>query len=85
MDKKQYYSIAEVGKILGVSRITIYKRVKKGEINAVRIGRSYAIPSKSLDHILGRELKISEKEGIDKAVQRVVEEYGDVLRKLGRE
>jgi excisionase family DNA binding protein len=85
MDKKQYYSIAEVGKILGISRITVYKRVKKGDIHAVRIGRSYAIPSRSLDHILGRELKTVEKEDIDKAVQRVVEEYGDVLKKLGRE
>ena len=85
MDKKQYYSIAEVGKILGISRITVYKRVKKGEIHAVRIGRSYAIPSRSLDHILGRELKTVEKENIDRAVNRVVEEYGDVLKKLGRE
>ncbi len=85
MDKKQYYSIAEVGKILGISRITVYKRVKRGEIKAVRIGRSYAIPSRSLDYILGRELKIGEKEDIDKAVRRVVEEYGDVLKKLGQE
>jgi cysteine synthase A len=46
--KKQYLSIQEAAKTLGISRIAVYKKVKKGQINSVRIGRSFAIPRESL-------------------------------------
>lgn len=57
METKQYVSTTELAKILGVSRIAIYKRVKKGQIKATRIGRSFAIPKKYAKNILGKELK----------------------------
>jgi len=46
MGKSEYISIAQFAKALGVSRIAIYKKIKKGQIRAIRIGRSFAIPAK---------------------------------------
>ena len=85
MKKSGYMSIQELAAILGISRIAVYKRVKKGEIKAVRIGRSFAIPRKYIDDITGTSLGAKEKNQIDAAVKRTVNEYGEVLKLLGRE
>ncbi|MBZ0166163.1 MAG: excisionase family DNA-binding protein, partial [Candidatus Omnitrophica bacterium] len=44
-----YLSIAEYARQAGVSRIAIYKRVKKGQLKAIKVGRSYAIPAGEAD------------------------------------
>ncbi len=85
MKNSEYISIAQLAKILGLSRIAVYKKVRKGEIEAVRIGRSYAIPKKYVAHILGKTLREKDKKEIDKAVEKTVKEYGEVLKLLGRE
>ena len=83
MTERQFISIQELANILGISRIAVYKKVKKGQIKAVRIGRSFAIPRKYLDSILGKTLKDSQKKEIDAAVKKTVREYGDTLKMLG--
>lgn len=83
MEKETYISIAELAKILGISRIAVYKKVKKGEIKAMRIGRAYAISRKYMADIMGRPLNEKQKYEIEKAVKKTVKEYGEVLRKLG--
>lgn len=83
--KNDYISIAELAKILGLSRIAVYKKVKKGQIKAVKIGRSYAIPRSVLGSILGHTLSEKEKKEIQKAVKKTVKEYGEVLRLLGKD
>ena len=83
--KGEYISIPELAKILGVSRIAVYKRVKSGQIKAVRIGRIYAIPRKYVLDTIGKELSEERKAEIDKAVHKTVKEYGEVLKLLGRE
>ncbi|MBD3264656.1 MAG: helix-turn-helix domain-containing protein [Candidatus Omnitrophica bacterium] len=85
MKGKEYYTIPELAKILGISRIAVYKQVKKGEIKAIKIGRNYAIPRKCIDNILGKTLGKDVKSELDKAVVRTVSEYGEVLRLLGKE
>jgi excisionase family DNA binding protein len=84
-DKSEYMSLAEVAKILGISRIAVYQRVKKGDIKAIRIGRSYAVSRSFISNILGHELRKDEKDEIKTAVDRTVKEYGEVLKKLGNE
>ena len=42
--KEQYVSTAEIAKLLGISTVAVFKRIKKGQIKATKIGRSYAIP-----------------------------------------
>ncbi len=83
-NQHEYYSLAELGKILGISRIAVYKKVKKGEIEAIRIGRSYAVPKTVLSAILGKNLGEKGKKTIEKAVKKAVEDFGDVLKQLGK-
>lgn len=85
MKKEEYITIPQLAKILGISRIAVYKRVKKGEIKAVRIGRSFAIPKRYILAILGKSLEEEDKKKIDQAVKKTVKEYGEVLKLLGRE
>jgi excisionase family DNA binding protein len=80
--KKKYYSIPEYAKMVGVSRIAVYNKVKKGEIKAVKIGRNYAIPE---EFVLGKSLSIKDKEEIDKAIRKTVKDYGETLKLLGNE
>jgi excisionase family DNA binding protein len=81
----EYISISQFAKILGVSRIAIYKKIKKGQIEATRIGRSYVIPKKYLTDITGKTLSDKDKKIIDEAVKKTFKEYGEVLKLLGRE
>ncbi len=85
MTIKEYITIPELAKLLGLSRITIYNRVKKGLIPAEKIGRTYIITDKTIRNILGKEITSKEKSQIDASVSKTVREYGEVLEKLGRE
>jgi len=84
MKDQQYLSTQELAKILGISRIAVYKRVKKGQIKAIKIGRNFAIPKKYVAHVLGKALNREDKAEIDKAVRKTVQDYGEVLKLLGR-
>ena len=85
MAKENYMTIPELAELLGVSRIAIYKRVKKGQIPATKIGRTYVITDKTIAHILGKRVTERGKRQIDAAVHKAVREYGEVLKKLGKE
>jgi excisionase family DNA binding protein len=85
MTSEKYITIPELAKLLGVSRIAIYKRVKKGEIPATKIGRTYVITDRTIADILGKEVTSKGKERIDAAVRRTVREYGSVLKQLAQE
>lgn len=85
MKNKKYISIPELAKFLGISRISVYNKVKKGEIEAIKIGRNYAVPARYIQSILGKTLKDKEKKEIDKAVKKTVKDYGEVLKLLGKE
>ncbi|MDI6732258.1 MAG: helix-turn-helix domain-containing protein [Candidatus Margulisbacteria bacterium] len=85
MAKKEFMSIPELAKLLGISRIAAYKKVKKGEIKAKKIGRSYAIPFSLILGIQGKSLAETDRKQIDAAVKKTVNEYGEVLKLLGKE
>ena len=85
MNEREFISIQELAGILGLSRIAVYKKVKSGKIKAIRIGRSFAIPQKYVANILGKSLAEADKKEIDEAVRKTVKEYGDVLKRLGRD
>ena len=85
MTKEKYITIPELAKLLGVSRITIFNRVKKGQIPSTKIGRTYAITDETVANILGGKISERKKKQIDSAVQKTVREYGEVLKKLGKE
>ncbi|MHC4543573.1 MAG: helix-turn-helix domain-containing protein [Planctomycetota bacterium] len=85
MKKSEYLTIPQLAKILGLSRIAVYRKVKKGQIKAVKIGRTFAIPQKQIAAILGKSLRQEDKKEIDSAVKKTVKEYGQVLKLLGSE
>ena len=83
MKDKKSLSTTELAKILGISRIAVYKRIKNGKIKATKIGHDFVIDKKDLGNILGKELKKEEKIEIEKAVKKTVEEYRETLKLLG--
>ena len=85
MADKKYVTIPELAKLLGVSRIAVYNRVKKGQIPAIKIGRTYVITDRTVTDILGKEVTKKGKERINAAVQKTVRQYGDVLKQLSKE
>jgi excisionase family DNA binding protein len=85
-----YLSVTELAKALGISRVAVFKRIQKGKIPAQKLGRAYIISTADVDHLLSNgEIKeaLSEerKEEIQKAVKKIINEYGDTLRLLGKE
>ena len=85
MEKNKYITIPELAKILGISRIAVYKKVKSGKIKAIKIGRNFAVSKKYVNNIIGNQLNEKDKKEIDTAIKRTVKEYGEVLKLLGRE
>jgi len=88
-EEKKYISTAELAKMLGISRVAIFNRIKKGQIPAIKIGHSYAILMDDANKITqGISVKIltqNQKELIESAVEKTVKEYGETLRLLGKE
>ncbi len=82
---ERYLTIPELAKLLGVSRIAIYNRVRKGEIPAAKIGRTYVITDETIATVLGKETTRARRKLIDAAVRKTVQEYGEVLKQLGKE
>ncbi|MCD6413539.1 MAG: helix-turn-helix domain-containing protein [Elusimicrobia bacterium] len=85
MVEKEFLSLSELAEKLGISRIAVYKKVKKGEIKAIRIGRNYAVHRSYIDKIEGKKLTAADKRRLDRALKKVKDEYGETLKLLGRE
>ncbi len=85
MENKKFLSTAEVAKILGVSRIAVFKKIQSGDIKARKVGRNYVIESADLSAVLGVVLSPERKKQIEKSVDKTVREYGEALRMLGKE
>lgn len=91
MDKKgkekHWISTVKAAELLGVSRVTIFNRIKKGTLKADKVGRDYLISIEEIDRYLGKRGPLSEEEKarIDEAVKRAVKQYGTTLRLLGKE
>jgi excisionase family DNA binding protein len=85
MENKEFITTVELAKILGISRIAVFKRIKRGQIKAIRVGRNFIISKNSLPEILGNILSEKNKREIETAVKKTVKEYGQTLRLLGNE
>ena len=85
MTKKQYITLPELARLLGISHVAVWKRVKKGEIEAQKIGNTYVVADKELAYILGKKPTAKDKGRVEKAVKKVVKEYGEVLKRLSKE
>ncbi len=84
-EKPKYLSTAEFAKLLGVSRIAVFKKIQSKKIKAFKIGRNYAIPMEEFMRAVGTFIPQEKKDEIEKIVKRAVKEYGEALRLLGKE
>ncbi len=86
--KKSHISVLELAKMLKISRVAVFNRIKKGQIPAEKIGRNYIISMDIVDEIVhGKKQPLTEekKDIIKKAVEKTVKEYGETLKLLGKE
>ena len=82
---KKFLTSNEVAKILGISRVAVFKKIKAGQIKAEKIGRNFVIDEKNLMEILGKTLSEKNKKAIEESVKKTIKEYGETLRLLGKE
>jgi excisionase family DNA binding protein len=47
--KKDYYTITELAKLLGISRVSVFKRVRQGSIKGQKVGMNFVIFKKDVD------------------------------------
>lgn len=85
MTNTEFLTISEVAQLLGISREAVLKRVKKGQIKAIKIGRNFAIPKEEFESILGKTLTDDQKSIIDKGIKKTIDEYSATLKLLGQE
>lgn len=83
--KKEYLTVKELADLLHISRIAVFNKIKNGLIKAEKVGKTYVISRASLRGILGDKLDEKSKRGIERGVSRVIKEYGETLKRLGKE
>ncbi len=82
---EQWFTIPDLAEQMGLSRIAVYYKVKSGEIPARKIGRNYAISSRTVCNVLGQTLTKKDKDRIRLVVRLALKDYGEVFRWLARE
>lgn len=48
----QFLTVAEVARMMRVSKMTVYRLVHAGDLPAVRVGRSFRVPEKAVHDYL---------------------------------
>lgn len=48
----RFLTVAEVASIMRVSKMTVYRMVHAGELEAIRVGRSFRVPQEAVDKYL---------------------------------
>lgn len=84
-NRTKFYSTTEVAKLLGLSRIAVFKKVQSGVIKATKVGRTYVIAQADLPEVLQSSVSRARQREIQAVVGRVVKEYGETLRLLEQE
>jgi excisionase family DNA binding protein len=45
-------TVAEVASVMRVSRMTVYRLIRRGQLKAIRVGRNYRVRENDLDEYL---------------------------------
>lgn len=78
----EFLSTLQVAKLLGISRIAVFKKIKSGEIKATKVGRNYIVNRSDLGDVFRKGLTPKRKKELQKAVKKAVSEYGEALQML---
>ena len=85
MSREDSLTVPQLARKLGLSRVAVWNKVRKGEIRAAKVGRQYVISARDARIAAGEELSPERKKWLEAAVDRVIREYGPVLKRLSRE
>ena len=86
MQHENFLTVPELAEKMGLSRSQVFRRVQAGLIPHQKAGRIYLIPKEYADTVLALgELTKKDQQQVEKAVKKVVHQYGDVIKKLGAE
>ena len=85
MKNQRWVTIPELAKAMGLSRITVYKRVKSGKIPAEMVGGNYIISADRVPYILGQKLSREDNLRIQLVVERAIKDFGEVFKWLSKE
>ena len=50
--RTQFLTVAEVAALMRVSKMTVYRLVHSGELEAIRVGRSFRVPEQAVNQYL---------------------------------
>ena len=67
---KDFFSVSETAKILGISRIAVLKKITKEQVRATKVGRNYIITKDEVLRELGTVLGETSRENIDRIVKK---------------
>lgn len=81
----EFLSTTEVAKILRLSRVAIFKKIKNGQLRATKIGRNYVVRRDDFLEYLGESIGMERKREIDAAVKKATTEYKEAFQLLGKE
>lgn len=76
----QLVTTTEAAKILGISRIAVFKQIQSGRLPAKKIGRNYLIKREDLPNNTG--LTEKGKLSIEQSVDKTIQDYGETLKLL---
>ena len=48
----KFLTVAEVASLMRVSKMTVYRLVHSGELEAIRVGRSFRVPEQAVNRYL---------------------------------
>lgn len=51
-----FHTVAEVAAVLRVSRMTVYRMVRGGDLEAIRVGRSFRVEEETLREYIGKHV-----------------------------
>jgi len=82
--QSRYMTGPQLAMRLGVSRTTVYNKIKSGEIGAEKVGGLYIIPASEAHAVLSGGLTAHDKSALRAVVQKAVDQYGPVFEWLGK-
>lgn len=51
-EEPEFITVASIATRLGVSKMTVYRLINNGELAAIKIGRTYRVPTKAFEQFL---------------------------------
>lgn len=82
---RDYYSTKDVADLLGITQTAVLQKIYAGKLKAQKVGRNYVIAREDLPNVLATHVSEQVKREIESAVNRTIKEYGETLKRLGKE